>query len=53
MSRAFKIGGGIAAVGAGYYFYQAGGDSTVAKKKFEGTLDPSFLTINAIADMLP
>lgn len=36
MSRAFKIGGGLAAVGAGYYFYQAGGDPKVARKTFEG-----------------
>jgi hypothetical protein len=36
MSRAFKIGGGLAAVGAGYYFYQAGGDPKAAQKRFEG-----------------
>merc|ERR1712227_164762 len=35
MSRALKIGGGIAAVGAGYYFYQAGGDPKAAQKRFE------------------
>jgi len=35
MSRALKIGGGVAAVGAGYYFYRAGGDATAAKKRFE------------------
>lgn len=36
MSRALKIGGAAAAVGAGYYFYQAGGDPKAAQKRFEG-----------------
>ncbi|KAM0705880.1 hypothetical protein Q7P35_007240 [Cladosporium inversicolor] len=35
MSRALKIGGTVAAVGAGYYFYQAGGDPKAAQKRFE------------------
>ena len=39
MSRALKIGGGVVAVGAGYYFYRAGGDATAAKKRFEGMLE--------------
>jgi hypothetical protein len=38
MSRALKIGGGVVAVGTGYYFYRAGGDATAAKKRFEGML---------------
>jgi hypothetical protein len=38
MSRALKIGGTVAAVGAGYYFYQAGGDPKAAQKRFEGML---------------
>jgi hypothetical protein len=36
MSRAVKIGGTVAALGAGYYFYQAGGDPKAAQKRFEG-----------------
>ena len=39
MSRALKIGGTVAAVGAGYYFYQAGGDPKAAQKRFEGMND--------------
>ncbi|KAM0714788.1 hypothetical protein Q7P37_009252 [Cladosporium fusiforme] len=35
MSRALKIGGVAAAAGAGYYFYQAGGDPKAAQKRFE------------------
>jgi hypothetical protein len=46
MSRAFKIGGGLAAVGAGYYFYQAGGDPKGAQKRFEGTIQLSPLTLS-------
>jgi hypothetical protein len=39
MSRALKVGGTVAAVGAGYYFYQAGGDPKAAQKRFEGKND--------------
>jgi hypothetical protein len=39
MSRAVKIGGGVLAAGAGYYLFRAGGDTTAAKKRFEGMLD--------------
>lgn len=34
--RAIKWGGGIAAAGAGYYLYSAGGDPKAAQKRFEG-----------------
>jgi polyhydroxyalkanoate synthesis regulator phasin len=34
------IGGGALLAGAGYYFYQAGGDPKVAQKKAEGMSHP-------------
>lgn len=33
--RAITTVGGLAAAGAGYYLYTAGGDTTVAKKEAE------------------
>ena len=33
--RVVPVVGGVAVVGLGYYFYQAGGDSKVAKKEIE------------------
>lgn len=44
MSRAFKLAGGVAAVGAGYYIYQAGGSPRVAEKQFERQF-PSYLPV--------
>ena len=34
--RVVKIGGVLAAAGAGYYLYTAGGDPKVAQKQAEG-----------------
>lgn len=36
--RFVKVGGAALVAGAGYYFYQAGGDPKVAQKKAEGQL---------------
>lgn len=36
--RFMKVGGAALVAGAGYYFYQAGGDPKVAQKKAEGQL---------------
>lgn len=36
-NRAVQILGVTALAGAGYYFYQAGGDPKAAQKRFEGT----------------
>ena len=47
MSRALKIGGTVAAVGAGYYFYQAGGDPKAAQKRFEGRINFFSLSIGS------
>ncbi len=38
--RAVRIGGILAAAGAGYYLYTAGGDPKVAQKQAEGKTHP-------------
>jgi hypothetical protein len=35
--RAIQVGGAAVLAGAGYYFYQAGGDPKVAEKMVERT----------------
>ena len=39
--RAVKLGGVLAAAGAGYYLYTAGGDPKVAQKQAESRESPS------------
>ena len=38
--RALQAGGVLAAAGAAYYLYQAGGNPKAAEKKFEGNQHP-------------